>query len=315
MKKNLLVTLATKEYLLLAKQLFSSVYFNAGWKGDYMLLSCLIPESKLTWFRQKGILIKECQPFYNKEEMKPLTEFNMPILSLKLLIFNPEFKKWKNIIFLDTDIIVRASLNKLTKINGFAAVRDSAGALINQFVCENKENSIFFRHLRQHYDLQQLSFNSGVMAFNTDIIKNNTFSKLKDLLHQYKEIHMTADQTVLNLFFYKKWQRLPLAYNPLFFVFKDICGQRLGEEVLQKSIVLHFAGFLTYQFNSTKRKTFLFKEWRRNLHKAKLIDLNKIPATKGVWTNKKINVFEKKYREIYGAYLKLYKKDNPVLSA
>jgi hypothetical protein len=44
MKKNLLVTLATKDYILLAKQLFSSVYFNAGWKDDYMLLACQVSE-------------------------------------------------------------------------------------------------------------------------------------------------------------------------------------------------------------------------------------------------------------------------------
>ncbi len=72
MKKNLLVTIANKDYLLLAKQLFSSVYFNAGWKGDYMLLSCLVPEEDLKWFRQKGILIKEAQPFYSEKNEKEM---------------------------------------------------------------------------------------------------------------------------------------------------------------------------------------------------------------------------------------------------
>ena len=47
MKKNLLVTLADENYIDRAKQLFSSVYFNAGWKGDYMLLAHEIPEEKL----------------------------------------------------------------------------------------------------------------------------------------------------------------------------------------------------------------------------------------------------------------------------
>lgn len=51
MKKNLIVTLADKNYIDQAKQLFSSVYFNAGWNGDYMLLAHEISESELRWFK------------------------------------------------------------------------------------------------------------------------------------------------------------------------------------------------------------------------------------------------------------------------
>jgi len=38
-KKSVLVTLADENYIYQAKQLFSSVYFNVGWRGDYMLLA------------------------------------------------------------------------------------------------------------------------------------------------------------------------------------------------------------------------------------------------------------------------------------
>ena len=65
-KKNLLVTLADENYIEQAKQLFSSVYHNSGWKGDYMLLSHEIPESKLKWFRDKGILVKKCESITNR---------------------------------------------------------------------------------------------------------------------------------------------------------------------------------------------------------------------------------------------------------
>ena len=66
MRNNLLVTLADKNYIDQAKQLFSSVYFNSGWKGDYMLLAHEIHEGELKWFRDKGILIKKCRPLYDK---------------------------------------------------------------------------------------------------------------------------------------------------------------------------------------------------------------------------------------------------------
>ena len=67
MKKDLLVTLADENFLDQAKQLFSSVYWNAGWKGDYMLLAHEIPESKLKWFRDKGILVKKCKSVCDRE--------------------------------------------------------------------------------------------------------------------------------------------------------------------------------------------------------------------------------------------------------
>ena len=103
--QNLLVTLADKNYILQAKQLFSSVYHNAGWKGDYMLLACEIPEDELTWFKEKGILIKYC---------KPLLDDTRSIGSAKFYLFTKEFKEWDKIIYLDSDIIVRASLDELT---------------------------------------------------------------------------------------------------------------------------------------------------------------------------------------------------------
>jgi hypothetical protein len=51
MASNLLVAIADANHIDQAKQLFSSVYFNAGWKGDYMLMAHEIPEKELLWFR------------------------------------------------------------------------------------------------------------------------------------------------------------------------------------------------------------------------------------------------------------------------
>ena len=110
-KKNLLVTLADKNYVKQAKQLFSGVYFNAGWKGDYMLLSHNIPEKELKWFRKKGILIKKCKPVIKFKKVR----YSETVVS-KFYLFTTEFKKWRNIVYLDGDIIVNASLDRLTKV-------------------------------------------------------------------------------------------------------------------------------------------------------------------------------------------------------
>jgi len=98
------VTLADKNYVKQAKQLFSSAYWNAGWKGDYMLLSHKVPEKELKWFRKKGILVKKCELFDKKD-----FEYWPPTILIKFYLFSTEFKKWKNVIFLDADIFVSFS--------------------------------------------------------------------------------------------------------------------------------------------------------------------------------------------------------------
>ncbi|HZL42655.1 MAG TPA: hypothetical protein VFD66_05190, partial [Verrucomicrobiae bacterium] len=61
------MTLADRNFLPQAKQLFSSVYWNAGWAGDYMLLAHEVPEDQLQWFQDKGILIRNVKPLFARE--------------------------------------------------------------------------------------------------------------------------------------------------------------------------------------------------------------------------------------------------------
>src|SRR5262245_46673368 len=117
MAKSVLVTLADENYIDQAKQLFSSVYCNAGWKGDYLLLAHNIPTQKLAWFTNKGILVKETGPIEKR------SQGNFPaVVSAKYHLFEPEFKKWDQVVYIDADCIVRETLNELIVVKHFAAV-------------------------------------------------------------------------------------------------------------------------------------------------------------------------------------------------
>ena len=266
-KKNLLVTLAREEQ---AKQLFSSAYWNAGWKGDYMLLTPEneLSEKQLKWFRDKGILIKKCKLLPNSEKSRA---GNWPrVVFAKFYIFKPEFKKWENIIFIEEDMIIRASLDDLTKIKGFAAVHE--GRLLNNFLknIHLKLEGISkksYNKLLENYNLNEPIFNAGVMAFNTSIIKKDTFSKLQKLLNQYIEITTAMEESILNLYFYKKWEKLPIVYNinPYHLInFKNIKPEKI------KGIIFHFRNHKPW--NS---KNYFYEEWKNNLNKAEHIDLKK----------------------------------------
>jgi len=266
MKKNLVVTLADENYIEQAKQLFSSVYWNAGWKGDYMLLAHEIPEKKLKWFRDKGILVKKCKPLNNKKSEKHSVYLS------KLYLFTSEFKKWENIVYLDSDIIVCGPLNELIKIKGFAAKKKKkiSKMFINTlFTKIESVNKKTLNQLKKNYNLKKRGFNSGVMVFCTDIIKKNAFSKLKELYKVYKEIRIHKDQGILNLFFYEKWAKLPLTFNWRYHYIGFSIFNKKPKSAISR--IIHFAGN-TKPWNS---KCSFYNEWKDNLKKANLINIKR----------------------------------------
>jgi len=267
MKKNLLVTLADRNWINQAKQLFSTAYWNAGWKGDYMLLSEEIPEKDLKWFKEKGILIKEVKPLYKKRigSMPP------GVLD-KFYLFIPYFKKWKNVVYLDSDIIIRNSLENLANVKGFAAVVNFADPRLEHQIVENRKK-FFLRRSKGKFNLDEISFNSGVFAFSTDIIKQNSFEELKKLFSKYKKESQFGEQLTLNLYFYKRWIKLPLFYNIHPIYLEKYCG--ISPKKINGAI-LHFPRYDKVDKRCWDKGNYFYKEWKFNLERAELIDLNDV---------------------------------------
>ena len=285
MSKHLLVALADINCIDQVKQLFSSVYFNAGWKGDYMLMAHDIPEEELLWFRNKGILVKKCKPLHqgkasgieylNIESLPDWEKFvvshyrQLPVLLNKFELFTPEFKKWDTVLYLDCDIIVRYSLDKLTKVKGFCACSDEIifhrSPIKDQFHLNIPHDEVFSK-LEKKFDLTKLTFNSGVMAFSTDIIEEDSFEKLYKLFHKYHQICTYGEQPIINLFFYKKWKKLNYTYNLFVPIWED------KYKIKPKSInatVLHFFALRKPWLHASP----FYAEWKTNLDKAEEIDL------------------------------------------
>jgi len=214
MAKNILVTLADKNYLKQAKQLFSSAYFNAAWKGDMMLLTNDISNEEALWFIKRNILIKRYESLcdYPIGYLKKSS-----VLTGKFFLFQEYFKNWERVIFLDSDIIVRSPIDFLLKIKGFGAVKDvDSHPLRLQFTKEeflDAKGRELLRELESKYFLEKPSFNSGVMVFTTDIINRDSFDKIKSIFEKYHVIHQVGDQPTLNLYFYNKWEKMPIVFN------------------------------------------------------------------------------------------------------
>ncbi|MDD5068300.1 MAG: glycosyltransferase [Candidatus Pacebacteria bacterium] len=262
MKKSLFVTLADKNYLDQAKQLFSSVYWNAGWQGDYMLLAHEVPEKDLTWFRNKGILVKHCAPI---SRVAPTGSLSLVCLT-KFYLFTPEFKKWDTIVYLDADIIVRYSLEALTHVHGFNAVIDKIGwrSLRYQFRFTNSEDESF-KKFKESFKPNAPTFNAGVMAFSTDIITENSFERLCQLLTIYHKNAIYHDQPIFNLYFYERWKKLSSVYN----VIVPMWIRLLKPEEIDGAVVHFIESKKPWIFDSP-----FYDEWKNNLEKADAIDLN-----------------------------------------
>ncbi|MDP3881658.1 MAG: glycosyltransferase, partial [Nanoarchaeota archaeon] len=258
-----LITAADKNYLEQAKQLFSSVYYNSGWPGDYMLLSYDIPEKDLKWFRDKGIIVRK-----DKTKIKEKNGNLPPVIFSRYLIFKPYFKRWKNVIFLDSDIIVRASLNKLVNVKGFAAVQDPL--LLKEQIRNSYSKAL--DSLGKRYDLSRRSFNAGLLAFDTRIIKKDSFKTLLELTKKYNNISKYDDQTVLNIYFYNKWQNLPLIFNVNPGIYLSKIKKSRQKDYFKKCL-LHFYG----ENKPWKADSPYKREWNENLEKAEFIDLKNRP--------------------------------------
>ncbi|PLX07984.1 MAG: hypothetical protein C0596_08530 [Marinilabiliales bacterium] len=255
-KKDILVSLADDNFVDQVKQLFSSAYFNAGWHGDYMLLAHNITEEKLRWFRDKGILVRECEEIIDEK----IGIGYSPVVLDKFCLFKTEFREWGNIIFLDADIIVRNSLERLSRVKAFTAARDSYfNKLKDQFYPNSLE-----KIKKDGYNLSKHSFNSGVMAFNSDIISDDTYDNLISLFAKYKDDGKFGEQPVLNLYFYKKFKKLPFIYN----TFITHHNYKIPKRI--KLINLHFFARENYPKLWEKENPY-YAEWKNNLEKANTI--------------------------------------------
>ena len=165
------------------------------------------------------------------------------------------------------------SLKLLAEVAGFAAVGDMNNnklftqfwsATLNRGWGEEQEN--IYHALAHRYDLGELGFNAGVMAFPTSLITPKLREELFRLCEQYLPIVITGEQPILNLLFYKNWQELTHHYN--FFI--PLPPPLLTPENVKAAIV-HFAGKAVKPWN---KESPFHADWLSNRNAAESIRLS-----------------------------------------
>jgi lipopolysaccharide biosynthesis glycosyltransferase len=260
-----LVTLADAQHLAAAQQLFAGAK-HTGWSGDFLLLvhdKPRVPAKQLQWFVKRDIGVKRCAPLAST----PVgTVHRSPAVLDKFYLFTPFFKRWQNVVFIDVDCILRASVDKIASVKGFAAVPDMPRVhLSSQFTSTDKDSSAL---LRSSFDLAVPVFNSGVLAFSTDVITPASFRQLRRLHKDFGSLQIKGDQPLLNLFFHKRWQPLPEAFNVQFGPATKLA--RIKPAKL-KGIIIH----CSLEPKPWQQEHPLHAEWQRN---AALFDASPQPV-------------------------------------
>jgi lipopolysaccharide biosynthesis glycosyltransferase len=257
MKKHVLVSLADENYIDYVKQLFSSAYWKGGWDGDYILLAYKVPKEKLKWFKDRGVIIKKCEELPNN--IHETSDFSEVVLN-KFRIFSKEFKKWENVLFLDVDIIVRYDIKKLSKVKGFNVVSElfPLNPIKEPIKKElTEEDKKIFNEIKQTYGIDSVAkFNSGVIAFSTDIIKENTFSEIMDLSKKYHGALNFSEQPILNMYFKDTYKNISDTYNYL--VSEKIFKQKKYSNI--DAILIHFFG----ENKPWLKENYFYAEWKNN---------------------------------------------------
>ena len=101
-------------------------------------------------------------------------------------------------------------------------------------------------------------------------------------MDKYRDLSRFGEQLWMNLYFYRKWERLPMEYN-LFASY--VHTKRRVPKKQVDGVVLHFPrcgneeGFRCWTMSNP-----FYDEWKRNLQRAELIDLAHIPNACRKWS-------------------------------
>lgn len=295
MKKHLLVSLADENYVDYVKQLFSSAYWKGGWDGDYMLLAYKVPEEKLKWFEDRGVIVKKIENM--KARIHETSRWSEVVLG-KFELFKEEFKKWDTVLFLDPDIIIRYDLSDLKSVKGFNAVSEfmPRNPIMNPESYLGSEEEVIIEEIKEKYGPKSVAtFNTGVVVFNTNIIKEDYFSKLNEMTNKYHYAMNFGEEPVVNLVFYKIYKKLPKYFN--FFVPTHIKHYRIHPSKIDAPIL--------HVFDRDKpwlEDNYFHKEWKQNYDNAeKIKDFNVLDHSV-----KKFNLFKIIKFRIYYLYKDIY---------
>lgn len=141
----------------------------------------------------------------------------------KLHLFNTYFKRWQSVLYIDCGMTIFTNISPilnektentlLVHCDGYPKYEWKLGG---QF---DRENTEYFTKLNTKYNLDIDYFQTGMMLYDTNIIEENTFQNLYDLMLEYP-ICKTNEQGIISLYFTNVkplWKQIRLRNDDTYF--------------------------------------------------------------------------------------------------
>jgi len=227
MKDICIILMTNKAYLKKAKFTLNKLRTVGRYNGDVVLLigNDLKGEIDKYNVKNKNTIIKYFQDIDRNVTLEQLKERPIgdgrEIYKVfqwhKIHCFDIYFKRWKKCFYLDAGMHVFKPVGKLLNLdckNKLLAHSDSYPTyerkLKSQF--DSKQFPFLYEELNSKYDLESDYFQSGIMLYDTNIIKKSIKKDLLELSNKYIN-SKTNEQGIFNLYFKcikKIWNPIPI---------------------------------------------------------------------------------------------------------
>jgi len=206
-----IIVMANERYFSQAKSLFTACVRQGNWKGDLCLLTA--EEQDAAEFSSRGIRVMSASD-------KVWTLFT------KFHVFSDYFKQWKQVLYLDCDVLIQRDLNELFQGLGrlprslyFDGSHD-ASILADCKHFDDKYGSGYDSHPERYTELREqfphidkLTLSADVIFFRPEDVPLDTVAALQNIGEQYLDLNPgRTDQQVMNFLLYDEMSPLTKDY-------------------------------------------------------------------------------------------------------
>ena len=233
---NALVFLANENYAEYAKQMVFSARRYGHWEDNIVLLKWGAFDT--SWFEQRGVMIEDVSSAdFNFGDLPD----QQAVYFAKIILFHPKFSRWKKMVYLDTDMLIRRDIRHLLSYNGFAAADDCFRyPVIHQMApIDSDWSQARINQVLSKSALRAASFNSGMMVIPTASNTHKTFHTLCELTAEYWRESAYYDQGILNMHLNPIRKRVPYVFND-YYLSEDFNRRGLIRRFSDRySVILH----------------------------------------------------------------------------
>jgi lipopolysaccharide biosynthesis glycosyltransferase len=215
-RDSVLVTISTPDMIPAVRQLYTSAKVYGAWEGDYLVLAHNFSAQDRSWFEKNGMIVKE------NDLLDLQIEFFRKLMFSRINLFGTYFRRWRNIVVMDTDMIIFRDIRKIAQVRRFCGVRGYAFPTLEDRIGRSpskaeamRANPQLLELLGSQFRTTGIGLNGGLYAFPSALIKDDDHARLSDLLTTYNSILDNPGESPLCIYFQDRIECLPFHYNVL----------------------------------------------------------------------------------------------------